>query len=137
MVSHGHDPHRSTACCPDRGAVGGVVAAWRGVRRDRRILGSVRGVSEMSRDVSSQKFLDKRDSEVNIRSDHIHVDTVDMDTYLLAEIKDQQLARLERASREPGHPSAEHNDVRTAQPALVLGCPSRMASSRCIVVTGV
>jgi len=33
-----------------------------------------------------------------------------MDTSLLAEPKDHQLARLERASREPGHPSqrAEH-----------------------------
>lgn len=112
------------------------MAAWRGVRRDRRILGSVGAGS--ARCLVTKKFLVQTSiARINIRSDHIHVDTVDMDTYLLAEIKDQQLARLERASREPGHPSAEHNDVRTAQPARVLGCPSRMASSRCIVVTGV
>ena len=115
--------------------------AWRAARSADPGIGR-RGVSEMSRHKISKKFLDTQstndDSEVIvIRSDHIHVDTVDMDTYLLAEIKDQQLARLERASREPGHPSAEHNHVRTAQPARVLGCPSRMASSRCIVVTGV
>ena len=116
------------------------MAAWRGVRRDRRILGSVgAGGSEVCR---HRQFLNNavsraKDNQKTEHWDHIHVDTVDMDTYLPAELKDQQLARLERASREPGHPSAEHNHVRTAQPARVLGCPSRMASSRCIVVTGV
>jgi len=46
-----HDPHPfDRVTCPDRGAVGGVVAAWRGVRRDRRILGSVgAGGSEVCR----------------------------------------------------------------------------------------
>ena len=81
--------------------------AWRAARSADPGIGR-RGVSEMSRHKISKKFLDTQstndDSEVIvIRSDHIHVDTVDMDTYLLAEIKDQQLARLERASREPGH----------------------------------
>lgn len=120
------------------------MAAWRGVRRDRRILGSVGAgsarclVTKFLKSFSYNDEIQKLTIEVNIRSGPvIHVDTVDMDTYLLAEIKDQQLTRLERASREPGHPSAEHNDVRTSQPARVLGCPSRMASSRCIVVTGV
>jgi len=41
------------------------VAAWRGVRRDRRILGSVRGVSEMSRHKSfSTNEIQKLTSEV-------------------------------------------------------------------------
>lgn len=99
------------------------MAAWRGVRRDRRILGSVGAGS--ARCLVTKKFLVQTSiARINIRSDHIHVDTVDMDTSLLAEPKDHQLARLERASREPGHPSQPSTQpgVRTAQPACVNPC---------------
>ena len=74
--------------------------AWRAARSADPGIGR-RGVSEMSRNEKVSRTNEYQ--RINIRSDHIHVDTVDMDTSLLAEPKDHQLARLERASREPGH----------------------------------